>query len=48
MTVAETMWLIVLAYAVVQVSFPGRIHGQPDTVALPLLFMVPILLGHFR
>lgn len=48
MTIAETMWLIVLVYAVVQVLFLIESHGQTRiAVALPLLFMAPILLGAF-
>jgi hypothetical protein len=48
MTIAETMWLIVLAYAGVQVVFLLESYGQTRiAVALPLLFMVPILVGAF-
>jgi hypothetical protein len=45
MAIAEIMWLIVFAYAVVQIVFLLESHGQTRiAVALPLLFMVPILL----
>ena len=48
MTIAEIMWLIVAAYAVVQAVFLLESHGQTRiAVALPLLFMGPILLGAF-
>ena len=48
MTIAEIMWLIVVAYAGVQVIFLLESHGRTRiAVALPLLFMAPILLGAF-
>jgi len=48
MTIAEIMWLIVVAYAGVQVTSLLESHGQTRIAfALPLLFMVPILLAAF-
>jgi hypothetical protein len=48
MTTTEILWLIVFAYAVVQVVFLFESDRQTRTaVALPLLVMVPIFVWAF-
>jgi len=46
MNIIETMWLIVVAYAVIQLAL--LLHSQGQTrlaVAMPLLLMTPIFVG---